>query len=1006
MDNIISISKNLTTEFFQVYPPVKPKTDLSDNNKYLSFFSKTSNKVPLNNQPAYAFESLKNDQDPSKNLTNNSKPVENEKKEEEEKEREKNNNGIYDCYLIEKDIQLKINKSRRTADIKYALGNFFRKSEPIEKIRKFFEEFKQKSLKLKNMKKNKKEDTKNDEDKFIESYIETMITKLAENVVFEKYKKNEYVIKMNEIGENCYFLVGGKLSVLKPVEYHIEITYDEYMIYLTNLIKNNEQELINTIRQLNQHIIDLGLVEDLKDFIKSYFIIKLNKDINDLYEDGKFSLSFIEHRFNLFNLRYEDFNFSKEEIDNHIKDLSKRSLILERDIKDYFNEILKPRPEHFKRLKSNPHIFDENKVKMIIYKYEDFLYLMPGCLFGEVALDSAAHKRNATIRAEEDCVILSLKNDLYQTLLSDNNKKLKSFDVVFICKNFFFNDISPVIFNRRYFSLFKLNNHKKEDIIYKQSEKLSSIYFIQEGNVKLEIYASILDIFNLIRYYYDSLISNNNLKINHNILREIRENYVEDKRITSFRHQSYILREQLKVKRKFELYTSNSFDTLGLEEYILNNDYICTCKIISNDAKIFELEKDSLELIVNKEKQINGAFYQLIERKLISLIKRLHVIKKTYINQLNYKIKENFFGTEIPPEEVIRGQTGAMKSFSRYTSKKSEPKLINSFYKMEKEIEEIKNDDENKKLNLKLISRRNNNSDNDNSNDGSKNQKEKEKEKDNENSIKKSSKRKEKRKKLKIKINLGNDNKFEKKYLDKNNIMNSIFSKMEEDKVVSHSIKKKNRRYKSEINFNRFNINKNDNNKNNIVENDMERKRRIMETTIIRVGNDYLSLKEIGKRIKSHENENNSELCIVKNFYTKKSNDVLKNNPLFYSARDKKFNKINIFDNNYKSEPNFKNNISALSTNKFNLYNNKLPNISINSCNNFPNLIYNKNKHNENKIKNDNSIFQTFKFDNKNSMLKNSYRTFYDNKNSFNVILTNKTNPILRGISYSNKKRK
>ena len=39
-------------------------------------------------------------------------------------------------------------------------------------------------------------------------------------------------------------------------------------------------------------------------------------------------------------------------------------------------------------------------------------------------------------------------------------------------------------------------------------------------------------------------------------------------------------------------------------------------------------------------------------------------------------------------------------------------------------------------------------------------------------------------------------------------------------------------------------------------------------------------------------------------------------------------------------------------------------------------------------------------------MLKNSYRTFYDNKKSFNVILTNKTNPILRGISYSNKKRK
>lgn len=991
MENIISISKNLTTEFLQVYPPVKPKTDLADNNKYLSFFSKTSNKVTLDNQPDYAFESLKNEQD-SKNLTNNSKTLENGKEEEKETEKEKNINEIYDCYLIEKDTQLKINKSRRTPDIKYALKNFFRKSEPIEKIRKFFEEFKKKSLKLKSMKKNKKEDTKNDEDKFIETYIETMITKLAENVVFEKYKKDEYVIKMNDIGEDCYFLVGGKLSVLKPVEYHIEITYDEYMIYLTNLIKNNEHELINTIRQLNQHHIDLGLVEDLKDCIKSYFIIKLNKDINALYEDGKFSLSFVEHRFSLFNLRYEHFNHSKKEIDNHIKELSKRSLILERDIKDYFNEIFKPRPDDFKRLKSNPHIFDESKVKMIIYKYEDFLYLMPGCLFGEVALDSAAHKRNATIRAEEDCVILSLKNDLYQALLSDNNKKLKSFDVVFICKNFFFNDISPVIFNRRYFSLFKLNNNRKDDIIYKQSEKLSSIYFIQEGNVKLEIYASILDIFNLIRYYYDSLITNNNLKINHNILKEIRENYVEDKRITSFRHQSYILREQLKVKRKFELYTSNSFDTLGLEEYALNNDYICTCKIISTDAKIFELEKDSLDLIVNKEKQINGAFYQLIERKLISLIKRLHVIKKTYLSQLNYKIKENFFGTEIPPEEVILGQTGGMKAYSRYYNKKSEPKLINSFCKMEKEIEEIKNDEQIKKVNLKLTNG-NNNSDNDNINDGNK----KEKEKDNENSIKKSSKHKEKRKKIKIKIRLGNDNKFEKKYIDKNNLMNSIFSKMEDDKYSSPSIKKKkNKRYRSEINFNRFNINNNDNKKNNnLVENDMERKRRIMETTIIRVGNDCLSLKEIGKRIKSHENENNSELSIVKNFYTKKSNDKLKYIPLFSSSRDKKFNKINVFENNnYRSEPNFKNNISTLSNNKFNLYNNKLPNISINNCYNVTSLFFNKYKKND------------YRFDNKNNNLKNSYKTFYDNKSSFNVILTNKTNPILRGLSYSNKKRK
>ena len=42
-------------------------------------------------------------------------------------------------------------------------------------------------------------------------------------------------MKKNEIGENCYFLLSGILSVLKPVEYHFELSYDEYIQYLSTL---------------------------------------------------------------------------------------------------------------------------------------------------------------------------------------------------------------------------------------------------------------------------------------------------------------------------------------------------------------------------------------------------------------------------------------------------------------------------------------------------------------------------------------------------------------------------------------------------------------------------------------------------------------------------------------------------------------------------------------------------------------------------------------------------
>ena len=980
---------NEINEYVIVYPPIKNISEMTDTKKYLSFFSKTSKRGSLYN--------------PTKN---NQLILEEEKENINEKEKEPNEK--YNCYLINKDIQLRNNNSKRTQDIKHALENFLRHSDLIENISKLFEEFRDNLMKIKKSKiKVKKERgsiIEEENEKFIEAYIDSIISKLSDHVIIEKYEKNKFIMKMNDLADNCYFLVSGKLSVLKPVEYHIEITYDDYMQYISNLIKNNEHQLIENIRHVNQKFIDVGLVEDLNDFIKAYFIIKLNKDINNLFETNNIDISFIEKRFELFNLSYESFNLSKAEIYKQIDKIKKTSLLIERDLKEYLLKITTPNQEDYSRLEANPNIFKEDKYKVTIFKYEDFLYLKPGCIFGETALENTVHRRNASIRTEEDCIILSLKNEIYKSLLSESNKKLKSFDVIFICKNFFFNDISPIIFSRRYFPLFKLFHRTKDEIIYTQAQKLSSIYFIKEGNVKLEIYVSLLDISNLLKKYFECLTNNNFLKINQNELKEIKENYFEEKNITNIRHQNNIFKQHLKKKKKFELYSSDLFDTLGLEEFFLNNDYISSCKVISKNLKIFEISTDNLNLILSSEKQIHSSYYDFIGRKIISLIKRLHTLKINYINQLNYKIKENFFGTEMPQDHLIKGQTGGKKPFTK-SKKTSGSKIIKS-YKNNLTKEELKNDYLSFNKNYLKTHTRNiqfwNNQDFNTINF---------KKKESltyDNNLILYNKKYEKNKKIKIQLS---QDKISKQILD-NNIVNSEKYNFYNESHMPTQINK--------------------NNEENSIDNDKEKERtkRIMETTIIKVGHDYLSLKEIGNRLKNATttNNNNSQLSIVKNCYYKTYTKT-KNNSFGFNSSDKKHYLTNKTENNFRNnidincEPfSLKENIMSLTSKSKNLYNNKLPHIAINTYNNFSDLLNRKhwnyyNKYNMKNLKNKfkSNLFKSTKIFKTNYIYNSKHlynKTFFDpnkKRNSFNVILTNDNNPTLRdkskGKSSSNKKK-
>ena len=190
-----------------------------------------------------------------------------------------------------------------------------------------------------------------------------------------------------------------------------------------------------------------------------------------------------------------DYNLNRNEIlfdiDKIIEEINLNNSKSYKKITEYFLKITSPSKEDLFLMKAyyflfkNPNQIETNNTHMhrtnvvTLGKYEIFLFLEPGSFFGETALENESYRRNASIRAEEDCYFASLGNELYNAVFLEENKRLKIKDVNFICSNFFFKDISPFIFNKYYYPMLKLINKEKNDVIYLQDSKISSIFLLK-----------------------------------------------------------------------------------------------------------------------------------------------------------------------------------------------------------------------------------------------------------------------------------------------------------------------------------------------------------------------------------------------------------------------------------------------------------------------------------------------------------------------------------------------
>ena len=626
MENEKSKLPNLS-EFLDIYPPIintqNNISDINDSKKFFVYFE------PIKDKNQKNLEKLKNHK---QSTTSISYPI-----------------------LLEKILKQQKNKADRTQEAKEAIKNFLYHSDLIQKLNSYFST------------------QKNDNDNNLgnlEEQINTVINKLAENVVLEKYDENKKLIKYGDFGHNCYFLLSGKISVLKPVEYNgINISYHDYIKYLSNLFKNKEKYLLLKIIELNNksffqfHNLEQIKqdINKIKSFIKSYCIILLYSKLQSGLIECNDIPKIIEE-LKEFNLSLKDFNLDEEEIEENINNINQENFenksdkfSIAKSLKKYILKIFAPSEDDKYNMKPYETLLLKNDNKDInnnnlatLYKYDLFLYSGPGSFFGEMALEknSPNKKRNATIRTEEECFMFSLTQKLYNWILVSTINLIKEYDISFLQRNYFFNGISVKIFDKFYFPMFKILSKEKNEIIHKQNDLINSIYFLKEGKIKLEICLSIIDIYNLIRYYIQYLSENRrHFNFLDEEIYELNKNYLDHDDELYFGNKPPIFKDKINEIKKYELFNVTNNEAIGLLEFMSSQGkYITSYVVISKNAKLFEINQKNLEIIIKREKDIKNDYYKFAKNKFLIMIKRLHSIKYNCLSNIFYKINQNFFG--------------------------------------------------------------------------------------------------------------------------------------------------------------------------------------------------------------------------------------------------------------------------------------------------------------------------------------------------------------------------
>ena len=361
---------------------------------------------------------------------------------------------------------------------------------------------------------------------------ENLIEQISVNLRHEFIPKNNLICRFGERGEKFYIILKGKVNFLVPKPYRCYLNFEEYIVYLMQLRKNNEFELLSNL--LVQNRIFYPIEDDdfdsfLKNEIQEYYKIyrKTNKSLTKILQphfnnklNNKEEVIDNENAkkdyiFSARNISIENYeNNENEKVDLKGKKYKRLlSINTYRKMEELVDKINHPRlmfdesqflgensPKNYLKANnvSNPNLDSKERKLVYIYKYEEMNSFENGQTFGFIALQSKNCKRAATAIASEDCDLGVLNKEEYIKffeMLSNKEKKnlyelLKFYNLL--------SSVSEHKFIKRYYHMFEYIKYRKNNYIMEINKPINEILIFQSGLFEINIFMNIPELNELI----------------------------------------------------------------------------------------------------------------------------------------------------------------------------------------------------------------------------------------------------------------------------------------------------------------------------------------------------------------------------------------------------------------------------------------------------------------------------------------------------------------------------
>ena len=555
--------------------------------------------------------------------------------------------------------------------------------------------------------------------------IMPLLRKIAHDLYCEEFKKNEFMMKVGDIGKTFYVILSGSISIIVPKTITVKMTKDQYIYHLKLLHQLGENYLLektyyNNLGELPylklEHITKENKIHHKR--IKSS-IQKIHNKKRDLYKqfkrENKITKSFelkktdieemilpkdeliSKRKSVVFKLRKTLYDIHRENLEEkHRKSIEfvRRNSAEDNIVKVIEGQTIENNEEEKKtqKVKKKEHIKEdkefslENYIKLINAEYinidkTQYTYdikllgyfkvtdLYQGSAFGELALLNENNQRTATIFVKEHSYFGVLTSSSYQKSLKHIQEINKKKDVHFVFNTKLFKEISFFNFGIKYWNFFINRKLLLDDYLFKQGQERDEIYFIQEG---------------------EFLLITNNLSI-----RKLNLYLME---IGNFKFKK---RELLNVGKEIDvpLIYAKKGDILGMSDLLYKGNFICDAICTSKRASIFAI---NINIFKNIYKNYPSA---LNNWKKLELHKKVLMIQR--FQKINFCNKNSLYGEFRNDEENIiywnkrYGIEEVKKDEKKYNNIKNYHTEIQSFDLERERSKTLINISKSKTINLK-----------------------------------------------------------------------------------------------------------------------------------------------------------------------------------------------------------------------------------------------------------------------------------------------------------------